>query len=557
MSTTTGRIVIFRAVLGVLAALLASATLAAQPSVAELSDELNSPDEAQQLHAIGRLAALGPRAAAAVRPLSDLLTNPSAEVRARAAHALGEIGPAAGPAVTALATAATDTDPGVRRQAIGALAHVDPDPKMLVPLSIQLLKDPDPGVRLRVLQAIASAGPKAVPGLIDGLKDPKTAYWASILLREIGPPAKDAVPALVARLRDRRPEVRREAILALGSTGEAARPAVRQIAAALGDAEMRTAATYALARIGDVPADAEAAIRDNIRSRDTMLSTTSLWALAKLHPEDQQFRRDATERLIARLKDRDDFVRAAASRALAELPPAPEVTAPIWDKALRDADETTVRYALDALVQLGPGGVPALVDALRFKKLRIYVVPTLGRIGPDAAAATPALAALIFDKDDRVSHEAVLALARIGPRAKEAVPLLIEAIEHGDFSDDPSLAYALGKIGPDAAVAVPFLCDLMKNRDQHVAVASAWAIVQISGPSSDVAAKTLPVLTTGLSSNRSEIRQGAAEALGRLGRLARKTIPALQKAADDSDEAVRQTATMAIRSIRGELAKRE
>ncbi len=67
-----------------------------------------------------------------------------------------------------------------------------------------------------------------------------------------------------------------------------------------------------------------------------VLSTTSLWALARVHPEDKSLRREATEQLIERLKDQDPFVRVAAARALAALPPAPEITGPLWEKALQN-----------------------------------------------------------------------------------------------------------------------------------------------------------------------------------------------------------------------------
>src|SRR5437763_1685020 len=114
---------------------------------------------------------------------------------------------------------------------------------------------------------------------------------------------------------------------------DAAAPAVGQIAAALGDEHTAAAATYALGRIGKLPEGAEVTILANAKSNDKMLSTTSLWVLAKIHPEDKQMRREATERLIERLKDTDPFVRVAAARAMASLPPAPEIVGPIWEKA--------------------------------------------------------------------------------------------------------------------------------------------------------------------------------------------------------------------------------
>ena len=148
-------------------------------------------------------------------------------------------------------------------------------------------------------------GVEAVPGLIEALKDDKAAFWALIVLRDIGPAAKDAVPAITEKLKDKKPEIRREAVLTLGAMGEAAAPAVPQIAALLGDEHAGTAATFVLGELGQIPKDAEATVRTNAKSDDQLLSTTSLWALARVHPEDKELRRETTEKLVARLKDKD------------------------------------------------------------------------------------------------------------------------------------------------------------------------------------------------------------------------------------------------------------
>ena len=164
-----------------------------------------------------------------------------------------------------------DSDETVRRQAVHAIMRIHPGPKVTVPLAIKLLEDSDPGVRLRVLNAISEVGAKAVPGLIEALKHEKATYWACLVLRDIGPAAKDAVPALTETLQDPRPGIRREAILTLAVMGDAAAPAVEQIGKALDDEHTRLAATYALARIGKIPADAEAKIHANAKSDDAML----------------------------------------------------------------------------------------------------------------------------------------------------------------------------------------------------------------------------------------------------------------------------------------------
>jgi len=529
--------------------LIVAAAGAAEPSVTALIGKLTGGEESARLEAIDQLATRGAKAAAAVDPLTQLLKDGSAPVRAHAVRCLGEIGKPALPAVTAIAELVKDPDAAVRRQAVKAVMKLRPGPKVTIPLCVKLLEDPDPGVRVRVLHAITEAGPKALPGLIEALKNKKAAYWACLVLRDLGPAAKAAVPALTETLRDAQPDVRREAILALAAMDKAAAPAAEQIAAALSDEHTRVAATYALGRIGQIPADAEATIEANGKSDDKMLCTTSLWALALVHPENKEFRREATERLIDRLKDEDPFVRVAAARGLAALPPAPEITGPIWEKALQNMDEKGVQYSLDALARLGPPAVQRLIDALKYEKLRGHVVYVLGQFGSAAAAATPALAKLVADKDEHVAHEAILTLANIGPGAKGAVPSLMQALQQGAGTNAPAIAYALGRIGPDAAEAEPVLVESLGNSNRHLALASAWALVQIRPASAEIAAKTLPVLVAGLKTASPIGRRGAAEALGSLGAAAKEALPALKQASADKDPTVRAAAAKAVELI--------
>ncbi len=392
--------------------------------------------------------------------------------------------------------------------------------------------------------------------MIEALKNDKTTYWACIVLREIGPAAKDAAPALAEKLKDPRPEIRREAALALGALNEAAIPVLPQIAAALDDEDARTAATFIMGRLGKIPANAEVKIRANAKSEDKFLSTISLWALARVHPEDKELRRQATVQLVERLKDKDPFVRVAAARALAALPLAPEITLPILEKALKDADTTTILHALDALASLGPQAVPRLIDILKqHKELRVQVAYTLGQIGPGAAPATEALAGLIADEDFNVSTEAVLALAKIGPAAASAVPALMAALQKENCQNAHAIIYALGKIGPKAAAAEPLLLKEMNSKDSPLAVISAWTFMQIQPRSAKTAAKAILVLVAGLSDTLPETRKAAAEALGDLGPLAREAIPALQKAAKDDSKAVREAAAKALESISKEKSQ--
>lgn len=535
-----------------MAMLAGTASQAGESSVKDAIDLLRSPDTATRLQAIDQLGGGGVHAAEAVVPLTALLGDASADVRARAARSLGKIGAPAKPAAPELTSLLTDDDPSVRRQAVNALVAIRPGPKVMIPLLVRLLNDSDPGVQLRVLNAVAEAGEAAVPGLIEALKNDEAAYWACVVLRDIGPVAKAAVPALAEKLNDPRPDIRLQAVLALGAMEDAALPVVPKIAAALGDEHARTAATFALGELGEIPADAEQTIRSNANSDDRFLSTASLWALARVHPEDRDLRRAATEHLVARLKDQDPYVRVLAAQAMAALPPAPEITLPIWEKAMKDADTATVHLALNALASLGEPVVPRLIDILeKHKELRVEAAYTLGQIGPAAAPATDALAKLVADENLHVATEAILALGRIGPAAKSAVPALCTAFENEGEKNTHAIIFALGNIGPEAAAAEPIVLKAMQSKDKALAVIAARTFMEIQPPSSssEAAAKAVPVLVAGLDDPLPETRKAAADSLAALGPLAREAIPALEKATKDDVKAVRAAAADALKSL--------
>jgi HEAT repeat protein len=533
-----------------------SISMAIDSSVNDLVGQLKSSDESARLKAIDQLGAQGEKAAEAVAPLTALLKDGSATVRSHAAGSLGEIGAPAKSAAPELIALLKDADDTVRRQAVKALVAIRPGPRVMLPLFTQLMRDSDPGVQMRILNEIAEVGEAAVPGLIAALKNDQTAYWACIVLREMGPAAKDAAPALAEKLKDSRPEVRREAVLALGAMKEAAIPLLPQIAAIVSDEPSKTAATFVLGQLGQIPAGSEEIIRKNVQSDDLFLSTVSLWALARVHPEDKELHRQATQQLVDRLKDQDPFVRVAAARALAALPPTPEITIPILEKALRNADTKTVHHALDALASLGAPAVPRLVELLNQQKpLRVQLAYTLGQMGPAAAPATESLAKLVGDEDVNLSTEAVLALSKIGPAAKGAVPALSAALQKEKCPNAHAIIYALGKIGPSSASAEPLLQKALGSKDSSLAVVAAWAITQIEPRSAQTAAKVVPVLVTGLSDSLPESRKAAAEALGDLGPLARQALPALQKATKDDAKSVREAAEKALQSVSGQKAK--
>lgn len=112
-----------------------------------------------------------------------------------------------------------------------------------------------------------------------------------------------------------------------------------------------------------------------------------------------------------------------------------------------------------------------------------------------AACGKPGVGPLIREMKHPEPYMRMLAasaLGRIGPDARAAVPALIEALadnENGDETDDwlPSppvcsiAAEALGKLGPDAGAALPALEKLLGHGNYDARDAAAKAIARIRG----------------------------------------------------------------------------
>jgi len=534
----------------ILSGLLWGAPLsAAETSVSELIAALGKGQESTRIEAIDTLGSMGEKAADAVAALEGLLTDRSPAVRAHAAESLGEIGSPAKSAVPALIERVTDPDKAVRREAMDAVRAIRPGPEVVLPLLVKQLEAADPAIRMSVLSAFAEQGKAAVPKLITVLGNKEAAYWACLVLAEIGPDAAPAVPALIETLKDDRADVRREAILALAEIGPAAAPAVPALAESL-DCEINAVpATYALARIGKVPDQVEAKIKKNARSSDKILSAASLWALAKMEPGDEKLVRKTVRRLAELLKDENERYRTAAAEALVDLDPDPNLSRPILKKVMEGASPEVLDAVMDVMAGLGEKVVPRLIEALGVEDARLRAAAIIARIGPPAKGAVPALIDALGDESSETRNEVLFALGAIGPAAEAAVPAIAKALRDPDMNVRYAACYALCQIGPAAAPAESDLVANLGGADQFLATASACALARIHPDCAETAPKSVPVLIEALAEPDAMSRLHAAEALRCLGPLAKDAVPALQKAAEDPNDDVRAAASEALKAI--------
>ena len=193
--------------------------------------------------------------------LTDCLKDDSPQVKAYAASALGHLGDDRPQVAEAMANLLTDSDPVVRRAAPGALRQMKLPREVSIPLFVKVLSNADEGAVMGALQTLAESGEKAVPFLLDALKQPKAAYWACLALAEIGPPAKAAVPDLARLTASDQPEMRLQACMALGAIGPdatSATPGLIKILQSDQMAGVRYGAAFALGRIA--PNDSAAII---------------------------------------------------------------------------------------------------------------------------------------------------------------------------------------------------------------------------------------------------------------------------------------------------------
>jgi HEAT repeat protein len=519
-------------------------------AVPALAAALKSNDVKLRQRAARALGAIGVAAKAAVPALSAALADEDPIVRAHAARALGLIGEAAKPATPALVKAITDTSAIVRRSAVRALSRIKPGPKVALPLFVKVLEDSDPAVIQPALHTLAELGKEAVPVMVTALKSKKARYWALLVLADIGADAEAAVPALQKLLSDKEIEVRMQTAIALAEIGPAAAPATAALTKALATDKLeavRFGAAFALGRIGAKSAVTE--LKKSAQSKNEFLSMISLWALAKIQPEDKQAVSKAITVLTTALRHKEARIRRAAARGLVELDAPAELVAPALSASLKEANPEVLEEAITAIASMGAKVVPRAAARLKDgdDTLRSAAARVLAQIGAEAKEAAPALAEALVGAEGQFRREIQFALAAIGPASAPAVAELTKSLSAKDHDVRFSACYALGSIGPAAKSAAPALAKAIGGKEDFLDFAASWALVHIDGGNAKAVKHALPALVRGLSSDNARVRQEAAITLGKIG--AKSTSEAIKDLLDDENPAVRSAAASALKKL--------
>jgi len=535
--------------------------------VAALADE----EPRVRWHAARAIGLIGHEAAPAVPALAKLLADADPVTVTQAAAAIGHIRadderaeiPSAdaeiyAAAIQPLVGTLVHPDPRARRAALRAVRRLSTSREELGRIVREQLADADPVAVLPAMHTLADMGEDAVPVLIEALADPKSRFWAEVVLAEIGEQAAAAVEPLTKLAAEGEVEERVQAILALAGIGEPAAAAAPQLVAALEspDESLKYVAAYALGRLRATAGDA--ALEQAVNSDDSFLATVAAWARARIHPDDADLLARAVERLEVELADESPALRQAAVDGLSGLADAfddqqRKKFAGQLTGLLVDPVPPVALAAGGALIRLGAAAVDALQGALSSPAVRSDAMEILAELGPAAKPALDDMMAGLADSDPVYRADSAMAIAAIGPEAAAAVPALEKLL--GDESAEPqaryTAAYALGRVGPAAMAAEPLLRKLAESDEDLMATVAVWAAIKIKPDDATLFETAVPKLRRALMSEQELVRLEAAVALGEIGARAVSALPLLEMLAEeDPAQAVRQAAAAAVSTIR-------
>jgi HEAT repeat protein len=313
--------------------------------------------------------------------------------------------------------------------------------------------------------------------------------------------------------------------------------------------------------------------------------------------------------LIKIVKKATNEDRRQAALVLGAIGPKAKPAVDTLVRLLDDDDELVREAGMTALEQLGPQAAEAVPDLTLILEGKgrtaegpwlVKAARVLGKIGPSAHAAVPALSVCLVDRHIWVVREACLVLGGMGKDAAPAVPNLINVLKNREPARDAA-AHALGSIGPAAKQAVPTLiATLMGTSKQDLRDACKVALTKIgadacsavpallaaygkAAPIEDIGPAAVPELVQLLANPeaadqatvrsflevfRKQSGSGLVEALrkdknprlratvaGLLGPSwgeANRFVPALLRALEDKDNQVRETARNSIVAFRKE-----
>jgi len=512
---------------------------------------------------------LGPFGKAAVPALMAALADEEVEVSQAAVTALRRMGRDAEKAVQALAAMLQETNRVQAREICGALGQIGP---AAVPVLIEILNSKEEDTRQDACLALANIGAAAkdaVPALVaemknkqsphfarhalegigkaaltlelfDAAKDSKTCGAAMSVIEEVGPIDNIGVPILIQLLRDPNADISREALFTLSRLGRLPKESIPALIEILGHEKCDSSAEARLRQIGKpaVPYLIKA-----LEHRSERIRVAARRTLDQIQPR-------SINELVQALKEGDQEARIQALSALEHYAPDPRPALGAFKLAMEDKEAEVRRRCIETLTAFNPTEdvISALAAAAAdpVKAVRKDAVSSLGNLGSDSKQALQPLMKALRDPDCEIRLSAVHAIDEIGACDKR----IIEALR-GAFSDPHALVRreafrVVGRQGQRAKDELPSLSDAMANNTGSVRVEAALALWRVARIKSVV-----PSLVQILDDRNahSATRARAARALKSIGPDAKDAIPALVNALSFANQDLREAVIEALGAI--------
>ncbi|MHC4355248.1 MAG: HEAT repeat domain-containing protein, partial [Planctomycetota bacterium] len=396
---------------------------------------------------------------------------------------------------------------------------------------IGALDDQDFQTRIKAVYHLGYMGPKAepaVPALVDALSEERLRESILHSLANIGTGAGEAIPALIKAITEYAPACRWMAAEALAKIGDKAVPELKKSTESE-NIYLRIWCNAALAKQHGGDSTNLRYLAQLMKSADKKTAGEAVSALTMLGPISKPVVPDLVEALEHSSVPRKHIASALARMGKDARPAVPELA-----KLLQDTDLMTRADAIYALSQIGGPDiaptVPLLIQALKThdathtamaSNVRSKAATALGKTGPDARPAIPALVIALGDEDERVRESAAKAISEIDPTDLRGVPALVEAMSDESGRVRSAAAQSLLKIGPVNREVVLAFIRVADDNWKSVTQASD-EFFRLLGPQHGYA---VPDLVEMLKIPNERSQRNAITALGRIGPAAAPAAP--------------------------------
>jgi HEAT repeat protein len=250
----------------------------------------------------------------------------------------------------------TSKDQNVRRAAVQAMAESKASSDLTQPKLVEMIKGADPQLIGDIIRMLTSLGADAVPRVKRGLANPDLRGYAAVILGNIGPAAKDAVPELVKALDVADdPTFRREVLYTLGRIGPASAPAAAKIVDILKtdkNERVLSSACYAAGSIGPPATDAAPALVGLYNDGTDFQKMLAIWALLKIRPGHDSIVKRAVPLMTKGLSHERDDVRIEAAHALGNIGAPAASALPELRKLLDNPNDAVRKAAQEAMAKI-------------------------------------------------------------------------------------------------------------------------------------------------------------------------------------------------------------